>query len=421
MRYLPTISWILLLISLLLLSCEDGTAKRADADAAPDEVVVVDDPVTPDDTTNDQQTTDNGTDAVILPDDDVAGPVCGNGMVEEGEFCDSNAVNCADLDPAYTGGVAECMADCTWDASLCVEETSDDDTATTQCDKSIFAQGTVPISKITINEGDGGAPKAMIIYAPNDQETRPVVFLFHGFLCSSTWFENILFHLATYGFIAVAPQMYKADGLPIGKPTAAEEATSGIAVVQWAETALDAAVPGTPDFTKVGFAGHSRGGKVIWLMIQQIPQYFSAIAGIDPVDGTGGPFGGESEALPGPINYTAPSLVLGTGLGPTGTSACAPADDGYAHFYANIPAPAWQIVANDFGHMEMIDTDDVSTCGTTCSLCSKSDGLHREEFQQTVRGTLTAFFKNALLDDNSFMPCLTEAAAMPVAVTMQNK
>ncbi|HOW51164.1 MAG TPA: dienelactone hydrolase family protein [bacterium] len=418
MRCLPTISWILFLIPLFLLSCEDGKTKRVDADeSASDEVVVVDDAMTPDEAVDTPQ---GNTDDPALPDNDSTGPSCGNGIVETGEACDSNAMNCADLDPSYTGGVAECMADCTWDASLCVEETNDEDVITA-CDAAIFSPGNIPVSTINIKEGDGGAPKAMIIYAPNDQETHPVVFLFHGFLCSSTWFENILFHLATHGFIAVAPQMYKADGLPIGKPKAAEEATDGIAVVQWAETALDAAVPGTPDFTKVGFAGHSRGGKVIWLMIQQIPQYFSAIAGIDPVDGTGGPFGGEAEALPGPITYTAPSLVLGTGRGPTGTSACAPADDGYAHFYANIPTPAWQIVATDFGHMEMIDTDDVSACGTTCSLCAKSDGLHREEFQQTVRGSLAAFFKNALLGDNAFMPCLTDAAAMPVAVTMQNK
>ncbi len=420
MRYLPTISWVLLLAPLLLLSCEDGKTKRVDGDAVPDDVVVTDDPVTPDDATDEQQTTDNETDSGLLTDDDITGPLCGNGIVEEGEFCDSNAVNCHDLDPAYIGGVAECMSDCTWDASLCVEETNDEDVVTS-CNTALFSPGVVPVSKISLKEGDNGAPKPILIYAPNDAETRPVVFLFHGFLCSSTWFENILFHLATHGFITVAPQMYDANGIPIGKPTAAEEATDGIAVVQWAENTLSSIVPGTADFAKVGFSGHSRGGKVIWLMIQQIPQYFSAIAGIDPVDGTGGPFGGEAEALPGPITYTAPSLVLGTGLGPTGTSACAPADDGYAHFYANIPAPAWQIVANDFGHMEMIDTDDVSTCGTTCSLCAKSDGLHREEFQQTVRGMLTAFFKNTLLGDNSFMPCLTDAAAMPVAVTLQNK
>jgi len=40
-------------------------------------------------------------------------PVCGNGIVEEGEVCDSNVVNCTTLNPSYISGTATCNSDCT--------------------------------------------------------------------------------------------------------------------------------------------------------------------------------------------------------------------------------------------------------------------------------------------------------------------
>ncbi len=58
--------------------------------------------------------------------DDDAGEtasVCGNGVVEEGELCDLNTIECVELDEEkYLKGVAVCSDDCqSWDVSQCVE------------------------------------------------------------------------------------------------------------------------------------------------------------------------------------------------------------------------------------------------------------------------------------------------------------
>ncbi len=52
-------------------------------------------------------------------------PVCGNGILEEGETCDSTQIECRDIDPLkYDSGVATCGSDCQeYDTSPCVENT----------------------------------------------------------------------------------------------------------------------------------------------------------------------------------------------------------------------------------------------------------------------------------------------------------
>ncbi|HQJ61273.1 MAG TPA: hypothetical protein PKV35_09770, partial [bacterium] len=48
---------------------------------------------------------------------------CGNGVIEEGELCDGNSVQCATLDPDYTGGTAACNSTCDeYNESYCEED-----------------------------------------------------------------------------------------------------------------------------------------------------------------------------------------------------------------------------------------------------------------------------------------------------------
>lgn len=50
-------------------------------------------------------------------------PVCGDGVVQPGEYCDAAQppVACASLAATYASGTTSCNADCTWDLSGCVE------------------------------------------------------------------------------------------------------------------------------------------------------------------------------------------------------------------------------------------------------------------------------------------------------------
>jgi hypothetical protein len=48
---------------------------------------------------------------------------CGNGVIEEGELCDGNSVQCTTLDPDYTGGSAACNSTCDgYNESYCEED-----------------------------------------------------------------------------------------------------------------------------------------------------------------------------------------------------------------------------------------------------------------------------------------------------------
>ena len=52
-------------------------------------------------------------------------PVCGNGIIEEGEICDGGSKSCIEIDSSiFSGGNANCRQDCSgWETSTCEAET----------------------------------------------------------------------------------------------------------------------------------------------------------------------------------------------------------------------------------------------------------------------------------------------------------
>ncbi len=160
------------------------------------------------------------------------------------------------------------------------------------------------------------------------------------------------------------------------------------------------------DTDNVGFAGHSRGGKVAFNLIQHKEHWFKAIAGIDPVE-TAIPQSSDPAVVTDNLYYDAPTLLIGTGKGPDGLlggPACAPIEDGHEHFYKFAPSPAYHIVATDFGHMEMLDEKDLSSplgCGTTCATCASSKGENRDDFRHLVAGMLAGFMRAALIEKDN--------------------
>lgn len=54
--------------------------------------------------------------------DSSGGPSCGNGVIDEGENCDGDALDteaCADIGGGFTGGTLTCAADCAYDTTEC--------------------------------------------------------------------------------------------------------------------------------------------------------------------------------------------------------------------------------------------------------------------------------------------------------------
>ena len=79
-------------------------------------------PVTPDEPDTEAVDTDTDMDGTDTGDTDTGKPAsnCGNRNLDEGEVCDGGAKECAEIDPAFTGGYAVCESDCSgWNTSGC--------------------------------------------------------------------------------------------------------------------------------------------------------------------------------------------------------------------------------------------------------------------------------------------------------------
>jgi chlorophyllase len=276
-----------------------------------------------------------------------------------------------------------------------------------------YQRGPLETAVIVVAPCERDSPVALRVHAPTAPATYPVVVFQHGFMGYSFTYDGILDHLASHGFVVVAPQMY-SPGLAVllGDPTSTEEATLTAALLDWLPCRLAELVGVGVDATRVGIAGHSRGGKVAWIVIKQDASRAQAIAGIDPVDGTGGPFGTEERVVQGPFDYPAPTLVLGAGA----AGACAPDGDNHVQFYAASPSPAWHVVATEAGHGDMLDEPWAAVSGVVCPPGEDRDGMRR-----LTAGLMTAFFRGALLGDASAYATLTDVAAAPIPVTVENK
>ncbi len=278
-----------------------------------------------------------------------------------------------------------------------------------------YAPGPLSVRTISVARCEAGAPVALLIHTPETAGTYAVVVFQHGFLARNSAYTEILRALASHGFIVVAPQMY-TPGLPavLGCPTAAAEADHAAQLLAWLPGHLDDLTGQRARTDRLGLAGHSRGGKVAWLVLVADPARAQAIAGVDPVDGTGGPRGNQARVVNGPFSFARPALVIGTGLG----GNCAPAGDNHEQFYAASAAPAWHVVVPDAGHADMLDADSAAASLGTL-VCTR--GTDPAAMRRLTAGLLTAFFRASLQGDTTASAYLTDTDAAPLPIEVESK
>ncbi|MBN1345871.1 MAG: dienelactone hydrolase family protein [Phycisphaerae bacterium] len=278
-----------------------------------------------------------------------------------------------------------------------------------------YELGPLAVRRIEVARCEQAAPLPLLIHTPEQAGSYAVVVFQHGFLARNYAYSGILRHVASHGFVVVAPQMYDPGLVALfGNPSADEEAAWAADVLDWLPGHLDVVAGVTTRVDVLGLAGHSRGGKVAWLVLSNDPSRARAVAGVDPVDGTGGPLGGQARVVQGPFGFDFPSLVIGTGLG----GACAPEGDNHVQFYEASASPAWHVVAVDAGHGDMLDENSVDSrlLGAVCQV-----GPDRPGMLELTAGLLVAFFRGALLGDEASFGYLTDTEAAPIAVDVESK
>lgn len=275
---------------------------------------------------------------------------------------------------------------------------------------------TVDVTTVDNETASSPIPVPIDIYYPSDNSyIYPVVVFQHAFCGYKEAYQVILGHLASHGFVVIAPTMYETVfAFPCTDLPVEDEAAIGVALAGWLQDNLADEIPVTVDMTGIGIAGHSRGGNVAYQMALDEDVPATAIAGIDPVDGV--VIFGQTPFLlePLPVDLGIATCILGTGLGTipiSGGIACAPESAGHNHFFNANPRPSWHVIAPGYGHMDMMDPED------NPGVCP--GGTDLDLMLDFTAGTMAAFFCGTLQGDTSALATLEDEAAAPVTALME--
>lgn len=263
-----------------------------------------------------------------------------------------------------------------------------------------------------VSRCERGAPRPLLIFSPQAAGNYPVVVFQHGFMSRNSHYSMMLERVAGHGFVVVAPQMYEPGPLVLaGIPTAAQEAEIAAEILAWLPGRLDALTGVHACTERIGLCGHSRGGKVAWQVLVNQPGIVQAVAGIDPVDGAGGPLGNQRRVIDGPFRFSLPALVIGAGL----SGACAPEGDNHVQFYAASASPAWHVVVPGQGHTDMLDeTAQTDLIRRVCP-----EGGASEPMRRLTAGLLVALFRASLQGYDDAYADLNAPASAPIPIIVE--
>ncbi len=226
----------------------------------------------------------------------------------------------------------------------------------------------------------------------------PGVAFAHGFMLAANGYDQLLTHLASWGYVACSTD-YPGTLFSIDHRDVAT-ALSSLRAAMAAGT-----ISGLPkvDAARVAAAGHSLGGKGAVMAALADPA-FAAVFALDPVDGNPSPGGTIDAAHPQLTPTRTATLAVPMGyFGATqshctassfGATPCAPTGLDAAAFYAGTPSTIarylWTVW--DFGHMQFLDDP---SCGFTCSTCVAGTSPVAPR-KAAVRATVVAFLERHL-------------------------
>jgi hypothetical protein len=251
----------------------------------------------------------------------------------------------------------------------------------------------------------------------------PGVAFAHGFQLSNTGYDQILSHIASWGYV-VCSTNYPGSLLSQNHNDVATALTSTRIAMQ------GGALSGLPkvDSTHIVAAGHSLGGKGAIMAVLADNQFIAALT-FDPVDGNpGNPLGGGPDAQHPQLAPTetaklkVPMAYFGAtqshcSSGTIGSSACAPTGLDAAALYAGTPntIPRYLWTVWDFGHMQFLDDPN---CGFTCNACVAGKSVV-DPRKVAIKSTAVAFLERYVRSDTSAQSYL-DGAKLQANVTAKN-
>ncbi|XP_027096145.1 chlorophyllase-1-like [Coffea eugenioides] len=270
---------------------------------------------------------------------------------------------------------------------------------------SVFEEGNLSVKSFPVESSAvSSKSRPLLVFTPTELNTYPVILFIHGFLCSNTSYRQLLQHVATHGFIVVAPQTN-----PGIFATVSQEITDAAEVTKWMATELQALLPDnvTADVDNLGVAGHGRGGYVAFCLAlgkAETTLNFKALIGIDPVAGVNTLWRSKPDILtyiPRSFDLEIPVGVIGTGLGSQKKNfllpPCAPEGVNHAEFFNECKPPCCYFLAKEYGHTGMLDDGAAKLGNCACKRGSQPRYLMRK----AVAGIVVAFMESYLKNNES--------------------
>lgn len=227
-------------------------------------------------------------------------------------------------------------------------------------------------------------------YIPSAEGPDPVVILSSGFFQDGDAYAPYASRLASWGIVT-----FLRDDPNLGESTPDVVSDVEYTVTTWlASTNGDSssALHGKLDTSRVGLAGHSRGGQIALLAGEGLAGKIRGVFGLDPVDDSSS---GDPEARTTIATIGVPLAFIGETTD-SASSGCAPAADNFQMLYQAASSPAVAITAVNADHTMFEDPADCSFC----TLCTAGTASQPVVLATAVR-YLTAFFAREMLGDAS--------------------
>lgn len=263
------------------------------------------------------------------------------------------------------------------------------------------------VEGVEVEEGMFPETVDLTIFIPDGDGPFPVVVFTHGFMLGPGDYMSYGRHLASWGYLAVLPQM--PGGLM--PPTHRELKEYLMKILDWIdENAANPEGPllGRADASRLGLSGHSMGGKISLLVCTEDIRPAASFT-VDPVDAAGSPVVINPDDYPSVTPELMDRIIVPLGLlGETVNAtaagqACAPEEDNFHQYYLYAVSPAIEIEIIGANHMSFLDNPD---CGLACSACPPGTDDPAVTRRLTQKA-MTAFYNVFLYDRADYMAYLT--------------